>query len=141
MMMRVMSAVLLVTALAGCQGADETALPVRTDEIRAPVAAPPAGENTMDLETQVAASRADLGERLGISGDEIALLEARQVTWPDSSLGCPQPGMMYLQVLTPGVLIRLGAGGREYRYHGGPRGQPSLCLSPDGEPLPGLEDR
>jgi hypothetical protein len=141
MMMRVMLTALLATALAGCQGADETAPTGPADEVRAPAVAPPAGEIAMDLESQLAASRADLGERLGLPEEKLELLEARQVTWADSSLGCPQPGMAYLQVLTPGVLIRLAVEGREYRYHGGTRGAPSLCLNPQGEPLPGLEDR
>jgi hypothetical protein len=37
--------------------------------------------------------------------------------WPDSSLGCPQPGMAYLQVITPGYLIVLRALGNDYMYH------------------------
>jgi hypothetical protein len=134
--MRVMVAALLVTlllgGLPGCQGAAENP---------SPVVAPPVREEGMDLESQVMAARAHLGERLGLPGSEIALLEARHVTWPDSSLGCPQPGLMYMQVLTPGVLIRLDVEGREYRYHGRTGGRPLLCLYPDGEPLPGLEDR
>jgi hypothetical protein len=140
MMMRLMFAALLLTGLAGCQAEDKQ--PHARDAVTsAPVTAPGAGENGMDLESQVAAARADLGGRLGIPAEEIELLEARQVMWADSSLGCPQPGMAYLQVLTPGVLIRLGVDGREHRYHGGSRGKPLLCPSPEGEPLPGLDDR
>jgi hypothetical protein len=137
----VMFAALLLMGLAGCHGAEEKAPQDPADEVPPPVAAPPAMENGMNLESQVAAARADLGERLEVPASEIELLEARHVTWSDSSLGCPQPGMAYMQVLTPGVLIRLGAAGQEYRYHGGARGRPALCRNPEGKPLPGLEDR
>ena len=34
------------------------------------------------------------------------VVDARAVTWPDSSLGCPEPGMMYTQVLVDGTLRR-----------------------------------
>jgi hypothetical protein len=96
----------------------------------------------MNLEARVAAARADLAERLGVGIDHVEVVEARHVTWADSSKGCPQPNLMYLQVLTPGVLARLRAGGREYRYHGGMQGRLLLC--PEGqaeEPAPGPEDR
>jgi hypothetical protein len=62
---------------------------------------------------------ADLAGRLGIGTDEVAVVDALAVTWPDSSLGCPQPGMMYSQVLTKGTLVVLEAGGKRYEYHGG----------------------
>jgi hypothetical protein len=140
MMMRLMFAALLLLG-AGCHGTDRKTPQDLGADVPAPVAAPPARENGMNLESQVATARADLGERLGLPESEIEVLEARHVTWADSSLGCPQPGMAYMQVLTPGVLVRLGAEGREYRYHGSTRGQPSLCLNPEGEPMPGLEDR
>ena len=40
------------------------------------------------------------------------------MTWPDASLGCPQEGMMYAQVLTPGYLVVIrDAGGAEHSVH------------------------
>jgi len=62
-------------------------------------------------------AKADLAQRLSISAPQISLVEVAQVEWSDSSLGCPQPGMDYLQVITPGYLIRLEAAGQEYEYH------------------------
>lgn len=90
-----------------------------------PMADKPAVPGTVEpgLETLVAQAKADLAERLSISVDEIELLEARSVVWPDGSLGCPQPGMAYKQVPQDGALIRLAAGGQTYDYHvGGSRG-------------------
>ncbi len=72
-------------------------------------------------------ARADLAERLGVPVDEITLVSSEEVTWPDSSLGCPQPGMMYAQVLTSGSRITLSAGGRTYEYHSGGQRAPFLC--------------
>ncbi|MGC8874503.1 MAG: hypothetical protein ACP5SI_08680 [Chloroflexia bacterium] len=60
---------------------------------------------------------ADLAARLGVPGNEIAVLKVQEVDWPDSSLGCPQPGYAYLQVITPGYQILLQAQGQTYDYH------------------------
>jgi hypothetical protein len=67
----------------------------------------------------VVAAVDDLAGRLGIEPGAVTVVDARNVTWPDSSLGCPEPGMMYTQVLVDGVLVVLEAGGRQYEYHGG----------------------
>lgn len=60
---------------------------------------------------------AELAARLGVSPEQIELLSLQEVEWRDSSLGLPQPGMMYAQVMTPGYRIELRAADRRYRYH------------------------
>jgi hypothetical protein len=65
----------------------------------------------------VAAARADLASVAGVTEDRIEVIETGYVEWSDSSLGCPKAGQSYLQVITPGYLIRLRAGGKEYEYH------------------------
>jgi hypothetical protein len=75
-------------------------------------------------------ARADLAERLGVAVDDVTVVSSEEVTWPDSSLGCPQPGMMYAQVLTDGSRMLLSAGGRTYEYHSGGQGAPFLCETP-----------
>ena len=83
-------------------------------------AEPPAGGFTLDpASTLVRDAIADLAERLGVSTDEVVVTDAQLVTWGDSSLGCPQPGMEYLQRLVDGSLVVLEVGGRSYEYHGG----------------------
>lgn len=68
-------------------------------------------------------AKEDLAQRLSVSTDQINLVEAREVVWPDASLGCPQPGMQYKQVPEDGALIVLQAQGNVYEYHtGGARG-------------------
>lgn len=53
-----------------------------------------------------------------------------EVTWRDGSLGCPQPGMRYKQVLVNGYRIVLRHGGSEYPYHGAGARPPFLCERP-----------
>ncbi len=78
----------------------------------APGAEPPAG-----AEAVVRLAQEDLAQRLGLTPEAIRLVSAEAVEWPDTSLGCPRPGMMYAQVITPGFLVVLEAGGRTYEYH------------------------
>jgi hypothetical protein len=82
------------------------------------------------LRSLVDTAVADLAGRLRIPPDEVAVVEARSVVWPDGSFGCPEPGMQYAQVLQEGVLIRLSAGGNTYSYHGGGSRKPFLCEHP-----------
>jgi hypothetical protein len=86
----------------------------------------------------------NLAERLDIDAEQIEVVEARAVVWPDGSLDCPQPGMAYIQVLQEGVLIRLRVGKRVYNYHGGGGRAPFFCENPKGvapAPALGIEDQ
>ena len=46
----------------------------------------------------------------------IYIVRAEQATWSDSSLGCPEPGMLYAQVLTTGIWLVLFHQGQEFDY-------------------------
>ena len=99
---------------------------------------PGAGSGEVDagLAPFVDLAIADLAERLDVQPDAITATTAVLVTWPDSSLGCPEPGMQYAQALQDGSLIELaveGEDGAVYRYHsGGPR-TPFYCdVTSDG---------
>lgn len=67
----------------------------------------------------VQAAVEDLARRLDVSPEEVTVVEALAVTWPDGGLGCPQPGMAYTQVPVDGSFVVLEAGERRYEYHGG----------------------
>ncbi len=69
----------------------------------------------------------DLAARLNISREAIELVRFEEVTWPDGALGCPQPGMAYIQVLVDGAFIQLRADGNLYNYHSGGGRGPFLC--------------
>lgn len=90
---------------------------------------PPASEESGEgsMEEIIEQARRDLAGRLGVPVEEIRVVEARAVTWPDSSLGCPEPERLYLQVLTPGYRVVLEAQGQRYAYHAGRQGPPFLC--------------
>lgn len=120
--------VLVLLAAASCDdaGSAETTV-VETTVSEELVADEPEGGEASSMEEMVARAVADLARRLSLDEDEISLLEARNVTWPDTSLGCPEPGTMYAQVLQPGVLIRLSAADQMYFYHGVADGEPFLC--------------
>ena len=86
-----------------------------------------AGQIDPGLAPFVAAAVADLATRLGVNTDAITTISATLVTWSDSSMGCPAPGMEYAQVLEDGSLIELGYEGKVYRYHSGGERTPFLC--------------
>lgn len=58
---------------------------------------------------------ADLEQR--VPGQEITVVSAEYTEWPDASLGNPQDGLAYAQVITPGFKILMEAGGQQYEYH------------------------
>lgn len=66
----------------------------------------------------------------GVDRDAIELVTAERVTWPDGSLGCPQPGMAYTQVLVEGYRIVLAAEGDEIAFHGAGNEPPTRCDTP-----------
>ena len=70
----------------------------------------------------------DLAGR-GVTGTpEIVSVEA--VTWPDSSLGCPSPGVSYTQALVDGVRVVVTVDGQRYDYRFGSGNEPKLCPGP-----------
>ena len=75
-------------------------------------------------EAVLAAAVADLS---GIPASEISLVSMEAVDWSDASLGCPQEGYMYAQVITPGFLIVLEAQSQPYEYHTDRTGNVVLC--------------
>lgn len=51
-----------------------------------------------------------LASDLGISPENIEVDTVKAIEWRDSSIGCPKPGVAYLDVITPGhkVVLRVG---------------------------------
>ena len=84
------------------------------------------------LQKVVTQAKQALARRLAIPEEQIELVEVQSVIWPDKSLGCPQPGMVYIQIQVDGLLIRFRAGGQVYEYRSGGNRPPFLCENPTG---------
>jgi hypothetical protein len=77
----------------------------------------------------------DLAQHLDVDADTIEVATIRDVTWPDGSMGCPEPGQMYTQALVDGAYLELVHDGDTYAYHWGQgRDAPFLCERSDGPP-------
>ncbi|MFQ5854746.1 MAG: hypothetical protein ACE5LU_03765 [Anaerolineae bacterium] len=75
----------------------------------------------------VMAARRDLASRANVEVEAVQVVEFEAVEWSDSSLGCPEPGKMYLQVITPGYRVVLQAAGQTYEYHTSRGNRAVLC--------------
>ena len=83
-----------------------------------PLQTPPASEETVVGEVPqeiLNAILADAADRSGAALAAIEVVTAEQVTWPDGSLGCPEPGQSYTQALVDGYQVVVDAGRRGAR--------------------------
>ena len=134
-----MVAVILVAA--GCANAadqEKKELTVKSvPSVAADLGSAPAVSVGPGIKRLVDIATADLAAKLGIEKTDIQVAEAGYVTWRDSSIGCPQPDMQYMQVLTNGSRIVLKANNSVYHYHSGGNQPPSHCAKPATQkPLP-----
>lgn len=84
----------------------------------------------VDKQSLVDAMRADLLTRAKVDPDRLRVIYFQAVTWPDGSLGCPQPGMAYTMALVDGYqVIFADADGREYFYHSAGDAQFVYCAN------------
>jgi hypothetical protein len=130
--------------LAGCGSESESPSGTGQESTVSPSTQPPTPDPTTPSRTPspttpspstptqgpIEQAKADLAGRLGVQPGQITLVSSEEVTWPDGSLGCPQPGMRYTQALVDGTRIVLAAGGKQYHYHAGGRRGPFLCTNP-----------
>jgi hypothetical protein len=107
---------------------------LRLPVLPAPPSEPEQPADPGALPPVVALAIQDLAVRTSLPALSIAVAELQAVEWPDSSLGCPQPGVLYLQVITPGYRIVLAAGGQRYTYHTDQGTRVVLCAMEAGEP-------
>lgn len=99
-----------------------------------PTRAPVTGEVPADV---MAKAIADLTQRTGLDPATFTTIRSEQVQWSDGSLGCPVPGQMYIQVVTPGYWIIVEAGGKQYDYRATETGVLRLCDQPNPKPPSG----
>ena len=63
------------------------------------------------------AARSLLANRLSISPSDLELVNQEDVRWPDTSLGCPEPGGRYGKVIVPGHRFTFSLDGDLYEVH------------------------
>lgn len=74
-----------------------------------------------------------IAEAAGLAGVDPAdtrVVTAQQMEWPDGSLGCAEPGMVYTQAIVPGYWVIIEAGGDGYDYRLTDNGTFRLCTTP-----------
>lgn len=67
---------------------------------------------------------------LGVAPDQVKVLGVTPMEWRDTSLGCPQPDMMYAQVITPGYQAQVEVDGQLHDVHMDENGQGVVCTTP-----------
>jgi hypothetical protein len=73
---------------------------------------------------------ADAARRFQVDENAVVLASAEQVTWPDGSLGCPQPGFSYTQTRVPGFRVTASTAAGRMRYHTDSHGNVVTCALP-----------
>ena len=74
----------------------------------------------------VAAAKERLASELDTSVEVVEIIAVEPVEWSDTSLGCPEPGQMYAQVITPGYRVLLEAEGEQFEVHTDREGQTAV---------------
>lgn len=115
---------------------DRTVAPDRRPEPVPSSSEPPAvtGEVPEGLLDEIIA---DAAGRLDVEASELVVVRAETVTWPDGSLGCPEPGIVYTQALVPGYRVVLEADEQQLDYRVGRQGSFRLCENPTTTVPPG----
>ena len=85
---------------------------------------------------------ADAAQTLqGSRAHQVVLVRAEQVTWSDGSLGCPEPGRQYAQMLVPGFRVVAKTASGERVYHTDSRAVAVSCTPATVEPDARLADK
>ncbi len=114
------AAVVGLVAIAACGGGDEgsgaseTGTTAPTAVSGAPDTLTPAVGESVPSEIE-AGARKLLAEEIG--GGDFSLTSAEGKQWSDASLGCPEEGFMYAQVITPGYKLVFDLAGTSYPVH------------------------
>jgi hypothetical protein len=98
--------------------------PTRIPDIAAPAGPPGVAVASASIPREVRrAVVADAARRFKVAESEVVVTQAERVTWSDASLGCPDPGQMYAQMLVEGfrVVAKTAAGSLSYNTDSGGR--------------------
>ena len=125
---------LLVIVIIALAGLTHACSPPSDGAPAEPVGPPPDALVPPGAEEVVELAKAELAKRRVIDKDKIAVVGVESVDWPDTSLGCPEPGMMYAQVITPGYKILLSYAEEIYEYRSDQNDRVVYCQNKSGKP-------
>ena len=123
---RMALAAAIALALAACggnaeeTGATETAtvVPAAESGTPAPQLNTPAPNANEPVPGEIeAAARKLLADEMEVGEGDFRLHSSEGMGWSDASLGCPQEGFMYAQVLTSGYKLVFDLAGTSYAVH------------------------
>ncbi len=90
---------------------------VRTDATGQQVRIADQASGMGEMDAISASAAAVLADQLGLSPDEITVVSAEPAEFSDGCLGLGGPAEMCAQVITPGWIVMLSAGGQPYEAH------------------------
>jgi len=70
-----------------------------------------------DTEPLIVLAKLDLLQKTGAEPDQINTVSVEETEFEDASLGVPQPGQSYAQMIIPGYIIIIEYQGELYQYH------------------------
>ena len=79
------------------------------------------------------AARKLLSGEVGVGERGFILDSTESVQWPDASLGCPQEGQGYAQVITPGYKLVFDLAGTPYEVHSNVDGSQMVLCGGEGQ--------
>lgn len=145
-----LASTLLVAVLTGCAGTtpgtgpDPNVPTGTTDTVPGPSSSAPSPSPSASLPTdptdttypdleddrRIKAALRDAEGRAGIVPTEVTVATYQRVTWDDGSLGCPQPGKAYTQMLVEGERLVIRADQRLLEYHAASGEDFTYCATP-----------
>ncbi len=136
-LMALVAAISLMSAVA-CGGNDDEGGAAQEAATSAPTteSAPPANE-TIPEEIESAARKL-LADELGADEGDFRLDSSEGVEWSDTSLGCPQEGYVYAQVITPGYMLVFDHAGTSHAVHTNDDGSNMVICGDGGSGKPAL---
>ena len=120
-------AVIALTLLTACSSNAATPIPSLPTALPTVPSSLPGSNAKPDPQPAVDAAVQDAAGHLGVSPSQLHVDQVEPRQWPDASLGCPQPGQLYSQIVTPGFLILISMGSKQLEYHTDGRANVKLC--------------
>ncbi len=91
-----------------------TAIPAAPPTLAAAPPSPANPQDATEVRTRVVTEAA---RQANVPADQVEVLAVEPREWADTSLGCPEPGNSYAQVVTPGFLVLVRVQGVIAEFH------------------------